>query len=306
MTANETTVITGCNGLLGCNLIESAPPGQTLHGFDLAATSPFLSGDNYTPMDITDREALIRRLMELKPDRIINAAAYTSVDGAETEREACWRTNVIGVENLIYAAHKINARLVHLSTDYIFDGRDGPYSEDDVPNPLGFYGRSKLAAENALRGSDIDYVIVRTMILYGAARAVRPNFVTWLIDRLSRGQGVRIVDDQFGNTTLADELATALWKLSDFCGIIHIAGHGIIDRCAFALMVADLFDFDPALITPVKTSQLNQAAPRPLCSGLLIDLARSKGLEMSGAKEGLSKFKKQWDARSRSGGEAGQ
>jgi dTDP-4-dehydrorhamnose reductase len=290
-------LITGCNGLLGQKLISEAPNRAELFGVDLHAAGKSSALDGYFPLDLSERAPLAFLISNLKPDCVINAAGYTNVDGAELERELCWRANVTAVENLSFAAHKVKAKLVHLSTDYIFDGRHGPYLEDAVPNPIGFYGRSKLASENLVRMSRVDYAIVRTMVLYGKAEAVRPNFVTWVIEKLQNGEKVRAVNDQFGNTTLADELAASIWKIIEksATGIFNIAGREIVDRFTFAKKIAQVFDLDSGLVMAITSGELAQAALRPMHSGLIVEKAISElGVELTDVEGGLKKLKKQF------------
>jgi len=287
-------LITGCLGLLGQRVMTFSPPENDMLCTDLADSTDIIPPQIYKKCDLLDRDALKQLVIDFEPDQVINCAAYTNVDGAEDEREVCWNGNVMTVENLIYAARKVNARILHISTDYIFDGKDGPYTENAVANPLGFYGRSKLAAENALRASPLEYTIVRTMVLYGKSRNNRPDFVGWLINQLQHDRPVNIVTDQIGNTTLNDDLALSIWEVikQDFCGIINIAGREIVSRHAFAQTIADVFDLDASLINPITTDELNQKAPRPLKSGLVVDKALYElCLNLSDVRQGLQKYK---------------
>jgi dTDP-4-dehydrorhamnose reductase len=288
-------LITGANGLLGQALVKTFMPNYQVLALarDASSKLPF-EGFRYVQGDLHDRNGLRDCARELVPNYIINAAAYTNVDGGETEREACWHANVTGVENLVYAAQKVGARIVHVSTDYVFDGKSGPYKENDTPNPLGFYARSKLAGENALIASKANHAIARTMVLYGAGYGVRTNFVTWVIDQLRQGKAIRVVDDQWGNPTLASELAAALQRLAEsgHTGIYHVSGQEIIDRFSFAQRIAEVFSLDKNLISPVKTADFNQPAPRPLKSGFVLDKAKNElGIRLSGVADGLEKFK---------------
>lgn len=294
-------LITGCNGLLGQKLLFELNTHFELAGCDLHDSS-FLDNEtfDYHRVDIMKRKALNDFIQNLKPGVIVNTAAYTNVDKAEIERERCWRVNVTGVENLISSAKRIDAQLIQISTDYIFDGKNGPYREDDRANPEGFYAKSKLAAENLIRGSDLKYTIIRTMVLYGAGVHVRPNFVTWLIQALRNRQSVTIVDDQIGNPTLADDLAQAIATIikKNAHGIYHISGSEIIDRYHFALEIADIFNLEKSLIMRAKTSDLQQKAPRPLKSGFILDKAKTElGIEMRDVKSALKKFKKQFEGK---------
>mgnify|MGYP002624433812 CR=1 FL=1 len=289
-------LVTGAYGLLGSNLAETIADGYERFGMVRTHKPDFdLSGVTYVEGDIVDRKRVLELVKKIQPNIIINAAAYTNVDKSEVDREACWKTNVEGVANLAYAARLIDARLVHVSTDYVFDGKkQTPYKETDRTNPLGFYAKSKLAGENALHAGGGDFAIARTMILYGYSRSAGPNFVTWVIEQLRNKQRIRIVDDQIGQPTLASELAAALLKLaeSDCDGIFHISGTEALSRYDFTLEIAKLFDLDTNLIERIKTTALEQPAPRPMHS--VFDLTRLEtelGVKMSGAADGLEKFK---------------
>ncbi len=292
-------IITGCHGLLGQRLVKYAPPGCDVIATDLSPDHGFIPEKNYRQCDLTNRDAVRKLIDKVHPSDIINAAAYTNVDGAEDERDLCWLVNVIAMENLVQSARRVHADIYHVSTDYIFDGKSGPYVEDDTPSPIGFYGQSKLAAEQVLKGSPLNFTIARTMVLYGVSENNRPDFVGWLIGKLRNGDPVHIVTDQLGNTTLSDDLARALWQTvrTSYHGIVHIAGTEIVSRYDFALKVATVFDLDASLINPITTADLRQNAPRPLKSGLVVDKAvQSLGLELSDVEGGLKKYKALIDA----------
>ena len=285
-------LITGCNGLLGQKLVRYAPAGSQVLGVDLQEQSTAAVGD-YRSVDLSQTGAAAEVIRLWQPAWVLNAAAFTDVDGAEIMREQCYRVNVTLVENIIRACAETGAKMVHVSTDYVFDGRNGPYREEDPPHPIGYYGATKLAGEQALQSSTIHYAIARTMVLYGQGVRVRPNFVTWLVATLAQGRAVRIVNDQFGNTTLADELAEGIWQmvLRQSRGIYHIAGREIVDRYTFALKIAQVFGLDAALIEPVATAQLQQRAPRPMQSGLVVQKALNElELSLSDVESGLRRF----------------
>ena len=290
-------IITGVNGLLGQKLLEQATSKYSVLGIDVHP-EPFNKKIkfSYEQLDITDRRLLTEAILNFYPHYIINTAAITDVDGCEKNKEQCWKINVQAVKNIVYAARKIGSRIVQLSTDYVFDGNNGPYIERDPPSPLGYYGKSKLASENVLRASDLDYAIVRTMVLYGAAKNVRPNFVSWLISELKDKKKLKIVTDQISSPTLADDLATAILKIITLekWDIFHVAGSELIDRYNFALKIAEVFGLDNELISPITTTQLNQTAPRPLRSGFNIVKASTElGIKLSNIEDGLKVFKQQ-------------
>ena len=287
-------MICGANGLLGQNLL------QAYHDeYDLIAVgsrpAPLVRRPNarYYQCDLTDHREVMELAKNTIPNLIINAAAFTDVDGSETQRERCWQVNATAVDYLAQAARRIDARIIHVSTDYVFDGSAGPYREDDPPNPLGYYGKAKLAGENAVISGGSDYAIARTMVLYGSGARIRLNFVTWLLNQLREKKPVRIVNDQFGNPTLASELAAALQKLaeSNESGIFHLSGSETIDRYCFALKVAEIFELDSQLIAPITTAELEQQAPRPMNAGFDVSKAKQQlGIELSDASGGLKKF----------------
>lgn len=290
-------LIVGANGLLGQNLTQVfANDYETLA--IAAQTEPRapITGVAYQCCDVGARAEIKKLVKSFIPNYIINAAAFTDVDGSETKREECWRVNATAVGYLAEAAKSVDARLVHVSTDYVFDGTAAPYNEESRPQPLGYYGKSKLAGENALATSGANYAIGRTMVLYGSGKNIRLNFVTWLLGQLRANQEVRIVNDQFGNPTLASELALALRKLAEskHNGVYHLSGAETISRYEFALQVARVFALNEKLIRPVTTAEFKQAAKRPMNSGFDISKAqRELGVSLSNVVEGLRKFKEE-------------
>jgi len=291
-------LITGANGLLGQKITEiiAHESSHTLILTDLHESAFSPNGIEYFQMDITAKEHVKKNVRKYLPDIIINTAAYTNVDGCETERELSWRVNVDAVKNFIIASRTNDTKIIHISTDYVFDGKSGNYDENSKPNPLSYYGKSKLASENALIASGIRFIIVRSMIIYGTAIKVRPNFALWLIEMLEKGSPVRIVDDQFGMPTISDDLGWGILKLNDMDknGIYHICGSEYLSRFEFAVKLANIFGFDENLIIPVKTSDLNQAAPRPMNSSFIQLKAQTElGIKPLNVTEGLVYLKTQ-------------
>ncbi|NTV46739.1 MAG: SDR family oxidoreductase [Chlorobiales bacterium] len=297
-------LITGANGLLGQKLIDCFAADKS---FDLLGTSrqkePYneTASFGYVALDTTDRGAVKELIWNFEPDYIINAGAFTNVDACEREKEASWKANVTAVENLVAGARLVKAKVIHVSSDYIFDGKNGPYDEAAPPNPLSYYGRGKLAAENVIRNSGDHWAIIRTMVIYGIANKVKKNFAMWLAEELSQGHPVRVVVDQIGNVTLADDLARGIHML--VCkgkrGVYNMAGSDILSRFEFAVKLAKVFGYDPDLISPIKTSDLNQPAARPLHSGLITLKAETElGMHFLCSTEGLRLFKDQYEQAS--------
>jgi len=292
-------LVVGSNGLLGQKVTELLLRGSayqvTVTSVEPAPVRPLQSAE-YRTLDITSRKDVRAMVGELVPDVIVNTAAMTNVDACESERELAWKINVEGVENLIDASRKSAGKIIHISTDYVFDGKLGPYAEDDRPEPLNYYGKTKLASENVLRTSEVPFMIARTLVLYGYAPGTRPNFALWLIDNLEKKLPVRVVDDQMGNPTLVDDLAYGLIAGIDLerTGFYHIAGREIVSRYEFARRLARVFGFDENLITPVKTASLSQPAARPLQSGLITLKAEVElGIRPATVEEGLRILKNQ-------------
>jgi dTDP-4-dehydrorhamnose reductase len=292
-------MVTGCNGLLGQKLCQLLLPFNAIIGVDLTDRS-VCTGENFQHivLDISHRDEVLKAVLETKPGFIINTAAITDVDGCEVDRDLCWRVNVLGVENLIRAARKTNASLVQVSSDYVFDGHHAPYRETDNTAPLGFYGKSKLAGENAVRSAGIHYAIVRTQVLYGVAQDVRPSFVHWVLQKLQEDGEFKVVDDQRGNPTLADDLAEGIARLIqlDKQGIYHLSGSESVSRRQFAQAVALEFCADPARVKPLKTADLNQKSPRPEDSTFILEkIERELAFTPRNIAAGLREFHRQWN-----------
>ncbi len=239
-------LVTGSNGLLGQKLAELFSRSAN---YNLLLTSKQEHSVfdeeliRYRQLDTTHKREVQSIIEEFEPEVIVNAAAVTNVDLCETERELAWKANVASVENLVYAAKLTGSKIIQVSTDYVFDGKNGPYSELDRPNPLSYYGRTKLASENVIHAGGIPATIVRTMVLYGAGLNVKANFALWLVQNLGEGKPVRVVDDQIGNPTLADDLAYAILKIveMDRSGLYHVSGPDLISRYDVAIKLSRNF-----------------------------------------------------------------
>lgn len=266
--------------------------------YDVLATGqdelPRFSGGScgYARMDITDPERVRDVFVNFAPDVVINCAAMTQVDQCETERETCWRINADAVDTLARHCLATGARLVQVSTDFIFDGEAGPYKEKSRPNPISYYGRSKLAGENHARGAGMDrWSIVRTVLVYGNAEGLsRSNIVLWLLDKLGRGETVNMVSDQFRTPTYAPDLAAGIERIVRFGkhGVYNISGRDYMSVYELAVQTAEVFGFDPALVQPTDSSTFIQPAARPKKSGFIVLKAESElGYRPRSFREGL-------------------
>ena len=222
-------------------------------------------------------EAQVRTLVkETRPDVIINSAAMTDVDLCESQPDIAVLVNATSVGYVADAAREADAFLVQISTDYVFNGDKGQYSETDSPNPINHYGLSKLKGEEAaLRTGEGAQCIARASVVYGWGRAHRPNAATYVYDRLSKKEKVSMVNDQFSSPTLNTNLAGMVLEIAErkIPGIIHTAGASRLNRHDFALHIARAFGLDAGLIAAVESKNLNWKAKRPPDSSLRTDKA---------------------------------
>ena len=289
-------LVVGANGLLGQRLISFYVGKQNIEllGSSVEEKS-FLPGTAYIKCDITSREEVKKLIFDFYPDVVINAAGFTNVDQSEKERETAWKINVKGVEYLTEACRTIDAKIIHISTDYIFNGLNGPYDENAKVDPLGYYGRTKLASENALRIGAVTYSVIRTNVLYGVANS-RPDFVRWVINSLTDKKQIRVVTDQINNPTFVEDLVQAINKIIelDKFNLYNIGGKDFLNRFEFAVIIADYFNLDKSLILPIVTEELKQPAKRPLKSGLITIKAETElGYKPHSIIEALAVIKKQ-------------
>ena len=293
-------LITGSNGLLGQKLTGLLARNSNV---ELLATS---KGNNriknkegyvYQSLDITKREKVLSLVAEFLPDAIINTAAMTNVDACELNKEQCWDLNVTAVQYIIEAAEKYNSHLIQLSTDFVFDGENGPYQEADQPNPLSYYGKSKYKSEKLLVASKIEWSIVRTILVYGVVDDLsRSNIVLWAKEALEKGNPLTIVDDQFRSPTLAEDLAMGCYliALKKAEGIYHISGKDAMSIIELVYKVADFYGLDKSIVTPIKSALLNQPAKRPPKTGFILDKAiKDLGYNPLSIKEGLVELTRQ-------------
>jgi dTDP-4-dehydrorhamnose reductase len=295
----KTLCITGGNGLLGNKLLIAAEENYSLVSIDIHASSTSSCRNiEYIQCSVTDSRSIQQTIIDEKPGCVLHTAAFTDVDGCERDPHKAWLVNVQGTENVANACRRLGIKMIHISTDYVFDGSEGPYEENQETNPISVYGKTKLESEKIIAGILEDFCIVRTMVLYGYHPGIHHNFVTWLVDVLRQGKPVSVVDDQFGTPTLADDLAKAILSLvaENKKGIYHAAGREWISRYEFALHIAEIFQFDKSLIRRTSSHALNQPAPRPLLSGLKIHkIFQDIGARFTSIKEGLEIVKSQME-----------
>ena len=270
-------LITGGNGLLGRSIISCNE-----NRFELLVTGKrkFLSNGNdnrYSPLDILDSNQCDKVFSKFKPDYVIHAAAMTHVDKCEEDPDTCNSVNVHGTNNILKTCEKYGSHLIFISTDFIFDGKNGSYSENSKPNPISIYGMSKWNAEKLIRTSTIDSSIVRTSLVMGYFEdLMTSNIILWAREKLSKGQEISIVNDQIRTPTWSMDLAEGCFLLIEnrALGIYNISGSEKFRISELIMRVADHGNYNSNLIKEVKTKELGQIAPRPLISDLDISKAR--------------------------------
>jgi len=300
----KTILVTGSNGLLGQKITEAVLSRKQ---FNLVATGKGFNrfrdteGYQYAEMDITDAEQVSAVIGKFKPDAVIHTAALTNVDKCRADHELAARLNVDAVKILadICALHDI--QLVHLSTDFIFDGAAGPYDESSVPNPLSYYGSTKLEAENIVRASAGRWAILRTILVYGViSDKNRSNIVLWAKNALEKGDAIKVVNDQWRMPTLADDLADCclLAVEKEATGIFNISGRDMMSVAEIVVRVAGFWKLDAGLITEVSSASLNESDRRPARTGFIIDKAVNVlGYSPRSFDEGLALVELQLKAR---------
>lgn len=293
-------LITGSNGLLGQKLVHQLSADAEV---ELVATA---RGENrlehrenytYRSLDITNPQEVAKVISEEKPAVLINTAAMTNVDACEGDKRGCDALNVDAVQYIVNACETNNVHLVHLSTDFIFDGAEGPLDENAVPNPVSYYGDSKWKAEKIIEASSVKNAILRTVLVYGVAEKMsRSNIVLWAKGALEKGQPIKVVDDQFRTPTLAEDLAQGcvLAAKQKAEGVYNISGEDFFNIIDMVRAIARFWNLDDSIISPVSSSTLNQAAMRPPKTGFIVKKAIEQlGFKPHSFEEGLALVDKQ-------------
>lgn len=277
-------LITGSNGLLGQHLIKSLLASAT---HEIIATGrgesrlPFERSGHfqYYTVELTDGVAVNEFVLSHKPGLIIHAAAMTQPDPCEQNQVECWNNNVTATRFLVSAAESIGAKFIYISTDFVFDGMGGPYEETDTPNPVNYYGSSKLAAEKAVMESELAWAIVRTVLVYGNILVGnRSNIISWVKENLENNKPIKVVSDQRRTPTYVDDLVKGILLVieKNATGIYHISGEEEMSPYDMAVAVAEHLHLDKTLMTEVNASTFTQPAQRPLKTGFIIAKAKKE------------------------------
>jgi dTDP-4-dehydrorhamnose reductase len=293
-------LVTGSNGLLGQKLVYKLKGRTDLELIATARGENRLldqSGYQFMSLDIGDKANVDEVIDTVKPDYIIHTAAMTQVDDCELDHAACDVANVDAVQYIVDAAERNNCHLVHISTDFIFNGKEGPYDEEGEADPLSYYGNAKWKGELIVQNSNLKWAILRTVLVYGIVDNMsRSNIVLWAKGALEKGDPINVVDDQFRSPTLAEDLADGciLAVEKNATGIYNISGKDQFSIIDLVKEVADYYGLDKSLINPVSSETLNQPAKRPPITGFILDKAR-RDLEYDphSFQEGIALMEKQ-------------
>lgn len=290
-------LIIGANGFTGRRMLNdyAGKPEYNVTGCSLR--KDIQPGENYRfiQADIRDEAAVQAVFNETRPDIVINTSALSVPDYCETHHDEAFDTNVAAVEKLANACEKYKSRFIHLSTDFVFDGKSNRlYSEQDLANPVNYYGVTKLEGEKRVAACCSNYAIVRVVVVYGKALpGQHGNILQLVANRLRNGEEIRVVSDQWRTPTYVGDISTGVKQLMNHPanGIYHICGGECLTIAEIAYQVADYLKLDRSLIHPVTTEEMQEATPRPRFSGLNIEKAqRELGYVPHSLEEGMKRM----------------
>lgn len=292
------TLIIGANGFTGRRILQSLSRQGIYELTGCSLHEDILPGNNYrfVQADMNNHPAIDRLIAEIRPDVVINGSALSVPDYCESHHEEAYAANVLAVENIARCCERAGSRFIHLSTDFVFDGKKAElYTETDTPAPVNYYGISKYQGEQAVAANCSNYANVRVVVVYGKALPGQHGNILQLVkNRLQAGQEIRVVSDQYRTPTWVQDIADGVEKLMHISqnGIWHICGDECLSIADIAYRVADYFKLDRSLIVPVTTEEMNEATPRPRFSGLSIEKAkRILGYAPHSLEEGMAEMK---------------
>jgi len=289
-------IITGGSGLLGKSLIETRNPN-----FKIVATyvGKYTMKDNadikYQKIDIRDHDAHEHLFQEFRPDVTIHTAGIGSPDYAEKHRKEAWDINVGGTKNIYSLCEKFNSRLVYISSNGIYDGGKAPYGEEDIPEPINYYGELKLKAEEILTKTEIPCAIVRPILMYGwNYQFERSNIATYALERMAKGLKIQVYDDVFLTPLYSMMCGKAIWRIiqDEKYDVFNIAGADRVSIYQMIKKLADIFEFKEELIEPVKQGYFNELVRRPKDTSFKTDKMQSVlGMKPLSMSEGMKAMK---------------
>ncbi|HUR67253.1 MAG TPA: SDR family oxidoreductase [Chitinophagaceae bacterium] len=286
-------LVTGANGFVGQYLVKHLlykGHSVTATGKGPARSSFSLNNTNYISMDFSDPAEVNKILALVNPSVIVHAGAMSKPNDCEIQRDLAWKINVNGTQNLLEAAARVKSFFIFISTDFVFDGEKGMYSEPDETNPVNYYGQTKLAAEGLVRSYEYDWSIVRTILVYGKPVRGSSNILTLIRSKLQNEESYNVVNDQFRTPTYVEDLVEGITAIIEkkAKGIFHISGEEIMTPYEMACRMADHFGYDKKLLKEVNASVFPEPARRPPCTGFNIEKAKKElGYCATSFEEGL-------------------
>lgn len=267
-------LVTGASGLLGHQIAEKALE----NGHEVYAAYKENPSNLGKPVkiDLTNQNIILDTINKIKPQVIIHTAAYTDVDGCETNRELALTVNAEAAKYIAAASAELKAHIIYVSTDYVFSGEKGLYMEEDQTNPINYYGYTKLKGEDYVKKYAKSWCIARPSVIYGWSKTGKLNFATWIINSLSNKNEIKVIVDQYVSPTFNTNLAEMLLEMAEkrINGILHTAGASRVSRYDFAVKCAEIFNLDASLIKPAKIDEMSWKAKRPRDSSL--DVSRAE------------------------------
>jgi len=294
--AIKRVLITGGTGILGKALMENCPGNVQIF---VTYLRDFWGNELSCPsmkLDIVNKEDTLRAITEwARPDVVIHAAGIGNVDFTENNRSIAEGITVDGTNNVIDACRRNGIKLIYISSNAVFDGRNPPYAEDSERLPVNYYGRLKVRAEDLVLSSGLNYAIVRAILMYGwHFHQSRPNPVTNWIRLLGEGKAINVVNDRYSQPLLAEDCARVIWDIvyKERAGVYHVSGADRVSLFEFALKTAEVFGLDKKLIRPVPSSYFQEIAPRPVDTSFSTDrIKKEMGIYPVGIKKGLRRMK---------------
>jgi dTDP-4-dehydrorhamnose reductase len=287
----ERLLITGGSGFLGRTIAQMIAANFQVFSADYAPKKM----PNFVPLDIRERQQVVDTFRKIRPALVIHTAALVNVDYCEDHAQEAWVTNVEGTENVAIAAKEVRAKLVYISTDSVFDGQKGMYIEEDKPNPVNVYARTKLEGEKRVKQHLTDSLVVRTAFYgWNPGASSKPSLAEWVVTTLRQGETCRMFTDVFFSPIFIENFVEAVIQMSQkgLSGMYHVGGSEKYSKYAFGQRIAEVFGLNKELIVPVSIDGAGLRGPRP--KDVSLNVSKASGVintRLLDVREGITRFK---------------